>query len=304
MDKLAQPLHLLLEKNGLHEQFIKRPYLQIWPHVIGKQAVSYTRPVKIEHNKLIVEVNDSTWLYHLTLLKDKIIADFNTRAGSLVVKDIKFINADFWSSREESGKENLPKNKVGHLGLSFQNSKEVQLKEEETKKIEEIVCFAPDYLQARLRRLYKNYYRQQIYIQKKGAKQCQRCRGMFYNLKEKLCFFCEEDLVAWRAVLDYFFKQTPWGSYADLRPDHPLLDEQLFNIHREKTIDDCRRRLSVAWNKLKSGDQEQKEKLQELVQFYVLLVIAKEPLFIQQEHIFSVLESFPGLYQFLYEGLL
>ena len=107
MDKLEQPLRFFLEKHGLQEQLKKRIYFQIWPDVVGEKITRYTQPVKIERDRLIVEVNDSTWLYHLTMLKSKIIDDFNANAGTTVIQDIKFINADFRAQRREEIKNRL-----------------------------------------------------------------------------------------------------------------------------------------------------------------------------------------------------
>ena len=58
---------------------------------------SITRPLTIHKKKLIVEVNDSNWLYHLTMLKDKIIKEFNMEARSVIITEIRFINADLTS---------------------------------------------------------------------------------------------------------------------------------------------------------------------------------------------------------------
>lgn len=300
MEKLAQPLHFFLEKYGLQEQLKKHHYLQIWPIVVGEKIARYTRPVKIEQNKLIIEVSDSTWLYHLTLLKAKIIADFNIKARAEIVQEIKFINADFRSYQRQEKKENLPKEKARDLVSAFRQIRGVQLKKEETKKIEEVVSLAPDYLQAALRKLYKNHYLQQVYNKKQGAKECQLCRELFFKLEEQLCFFCQQDLDAWTVVLDNFFKQTPWGTYDDLRCEHPLLDEQVFKIYKNKLVVGYTRRIADALAKNRPGDDEQKEKFKEVVQPYILLITEKEPAAIQKEHIFTALKSFPGLYQLLY----
>ena len=101
MDKLAKPLQSLLEKYGLREQLERRRFLRMWPAVVGRQVAAYTRPVNISRQKMTVEVNDSTWLYHLTLLKHKIIIDFNIYARAQILQEIKFINADFKSGLQE-----------------------------------------------------------------------------------------------------------------------------------------------------------------------------------------------------------
>lgn len=299
MEKLAQPLHFYLEKHGFQEQLKKRIYLRIWPDVAGKKIIRYTKPVKIDGDKLIVEVNDSTWLYHLTLLKARIIEDFNTKAKASIIRDIKFINADFRSQRQEN-RESPPRGKSDYFVAAVHQNKGIQLKKEEIEIIEKAVSAVPDYLRASLRRLYKNHYLQQNYGKKQGAKQCQRCAGFFFRLEGQLCYYCQQDLDAWAAVLDNFFKQTPWKTCDVLQREHPFLDEQLFNIYKDRLLLNYARNLISTLAREELGEEERKEKLKEAVQPYILLITGKEPAAIQKKHIFTALKSFPGLYQLLY----
>ncbi len=97
METIASSIDGLLEKYGLREQLQAREYLLIWDKIVGVKIAQYTRPLTIKKKRLIVEVNDSNWLYHLTVLKDKIIKEFNEQARSIIITEIKFINADFIS---------------------------------------------------------------------------------------------------------------------------------------------------------------------------------------------------------------
>lgn len=302
MEKLVQPLQFFLEKNGLKKKLKERLYLHIWPLVAGEKIARYTQPVKIERDRLIVEVSDSIWLYHLTLLKSKIIQDFNSKANEIIIQDIKFINADM-TSLQSLRKSNILPQKTNFLRGNFQQLKGIQLKKEETSKIEEIVSAAPDYLQVSMRKLYNNFYKQQIYNKKKGAKQCQRCCRYFFKLKEQLCVYCQQDLNAWQAVLNNFLKLTPWCTYDLLRREHPLLDEQIFKIYKNNLMASSRKCLITLLTKIRSGDDEQKNKLKEIAQNYILLFNEKEPASIQREHIIAALEEFPGLYQLLYSDV-
>lgn len=299
MDKLEQPLRFFLEKHGLQEQLKKRIYFQIWPDVVGEKITRYTQPVKIERDRLIVEVNDSTWLYHLTMLKSKIIDDFNAKAGTTVIQDIKFINADFRAQRREEIKNRL-REKSDHSTALNHQIKGIQLEKEEIEEIEEAVDAVPDFLRASLHKLYKNHYLRQAYHRKQGAKQCSRCRGLSLKLEDQLCLYCQKDLDAWTVVLDNFFKQTPWGTYDLLKREHPFLDEQLFKIYKNKMVLRQIRHLTAALAQKRSGDDGQEKKLKEIAQSYVLLVSEKEPTAIQKEHIYAALNRFPGLYELLY----
>ncbi|MGI6328084.1 MAG: DciA family protein [Dethiobacteria bacterium] len=97
METIGSSIDSLLVKYGLKEQLEAREHLSIWEKIVGVKIAQYTRPLTIHKKKLIVEVNDSNWLYHLTMLKDKIIREFNMKACSTIITEIRFLNADFTS---------------------------------------------------------------------------------------------------------------------------------------------------------------------------------------------------------------
>ena len=97
METIGSSIDGLLEKYGLKEQLQARKYLSIWEKILGAKIAQYSKPLTINKKKLIVEVNDSNWLYHLTMLKDKIIKEFNMEARSVIITEIRFINADLTS---------------------------------------------------------------------------------------------------------------------------------------------------------------------------------------------------------------
>ncbi|MGI5823150.1 MAG: DciA family protein [Dethiobacteria bacterium] len=295
MDKLAKPLQSLLKKYGLGEQLEKRHYLRMWPAVVGRQVAAYTRPVNISRQKLTVEVNDSTWLYHLTLLKHKIITDFNTFAAAEILQEIKFINADF-----KSGLQQQEKTKQRTFYVEKPKTGRIQLKKEEEKELEKIVQQAPEFLKARLQKLYKNYYLQQKGKAIAGALPCQRCQRLTFTLQAGFCELCWHDLESWAPVLQVFFRQSPWGKYHEIHSKHPLLDEKIFELYKKRQIDNSAQQITAFLEENMPLDSRKEESLKGLVQNYILLVAAKEPPCIKQEDIFKALKGFPGLYQYLY----
>lgn len=296
MDKLAKPLQSLLKKCGLEKQLEKRRYLQLWPTVVGRQVAAYTRPVNISRQKMTVEVNDSTWLYHLTLLKHKIITDFNTFAGAKILQEIKFINADF-----KSGWQQQPeKTKQGTFFAEKPETGRVQLEKEEEQELEKIIQQAPEFLQARLQKIFKNYYLQQKGKEIEGARACERCRRLTFTLQAGFCELCWHDYESWSAVLQNFFQQTPWGKYCEIHSKHPLLDKKMFALYKKRLIDRSAQQITACLTENRPRDSRQKESLKGLVQNHILLVTAKEPPYVKQEDIFKALKNFPGLYQLLY----
>ncbi|HHT46062.1 MAG TPA: DUF721 domain-containing protein [Firmicutes bacterium] len=97
METIGPAIDNFLEKYGLKKQLQARKYLSAWDKIVGPKISRHARPLTINKKKLIVEVNDSNWLYHLTMLKGRIIKDFNQEFHEEIISEIKFINADFIS---------------------------------------------------------------------------------------------------------------------------------------------------------------------------------------------------------------
>jgi len=52
-------------------------FLKTWEKTVGEKAARHTRPVFIKRKRLVVNVNDSSWLYKLTLDKQALIERYN-----------------------------------------------------------------------------------------------------------------------------------------------------------------------------------------------------------------------------------
>ena len=163
MQQIKHAVELFLFKAGLQEQLNKREQLALWNKIAGKQIIRHSRPLTIKKNKLFVEVTDSTWLFHLTMLKPRIIEDFNRAAGFKAISDIKFFNADFHSrlAREREETNALINNE--QLCNEDENA---GLEPGEENDIDNAVLLSPEHFQPRLRSLLRKSFlyqkRQQI----------------------------------------------------------------------------------------------------------------------------------------------
>lgn len=97
MEIIGKTLDNFLNKKGFKKQIKEREYLTYWPKVVGAHIQKYTRPFMIKDQILWVEVTDSVWLYHLTMIKLKIIDGLNAEIGQETIKEIRFVNNDFHS---------------------------------------------------------------------------------------------------------------------------------------------------------------------------------------------------------------
>ena len=64
---------------------------KIWEKASGKKASKHTKPVFLKSKRLVVNVTDSSWLYKLTLEKDRLIQEFNRDLkGRKKIKELQF----------------------------------------------------------------------------------------------------------------------------------------------------------------------------------------------------------------------
>jgi len=61
-----------------------------WPLAVGKKIASHTRAVRLVRNRLVVEVEDSTWQRQLFCLSNFILRNLEKDLGGGLVGDLEF----------------------------------------------------------------------------------------------------------------------------------------------------------------------------------------------------------------------
>ena len=62
----------------------------IWQDAVGVRAASHTRPVSIKKTNLTINVDDSGWLYELTIKKKEILEKLEGKFKGKDLKNIRF----------------------------------------------------------------------------------------------------------------------------------------------------------------------------------------------------------------------
>lgn len=83
-------LKKLLKKLGRKDRLTEEDLLGAWEEVVGAQAAAHSRPVSLRRSRLAVNVDDSGWLYELTLKKKDVITELEGRLKGRRLKDIRF----------------------------------------------------------------------------------------------------------------------------------------------------------------------------------------------------------------------
>ena len=83
---LKKALKNLRAKSRLTQEEMAR----VWQDAVGKKAASHTRTVSIRRAGLSVNVDDSGWLYELTIQKKEILKKLEGKLAGKKLKDIRF----------------------------------------------------------------------------------------------------------------------------------------------------------------------------------------------------------------------
>ena len=75
---------------GLAGTLAQYDILTAWPEVVGEKIARVTTAQRMDNGVLFIGVRNATWRTELTLKRLDIIDKLNRRAGSSIVKDIRF----------------------------------------------------------------------------------------------------------------------------------------------------------------------------------------------------------------------
>ena len=91
VEKIGKILPRTLEKLGLEKRFKESQLMNSWKDLVGEQIARHTQPAGIKRKKLYIKVDNSTWVYQLTLHhKAEILNKISQQTDEPLIKDIYF----------------------------------------------------------------------------------------------------------------------------------------------------------------------------------------------------------------------
>lgn len=90
MKELGPIVEQMLRRYSLWHSYQQYLLIEKWSSIVGPGIATVTRADNINKGVLLVTVQDSVWLYHLSFLKPQLISKLNQHVGSTIVKDIQF----------------------------------------------------------------------------------------------------------------------------------------------------------------------------------------------------------------------
>ena len=290
MKRLENALDAYFQRIGLHDQLKARKWLSLWPQIVGSHISRYTRPLVIKDKTLWVEVTDSSWLYHLTSLQDKIKKDFNKKAGYEVINTIKLTNAGSFAEEREI-----------HIAEQIFNKDEIEgeylfVEEQELIDLERFISSVPALYKDKYRKFIHDLYLQQKIRLHNGATACLFCNLPFYEqeMRDNICFLCFREMEEWTLILKPIFEKTPWLSYTQLNEIYKI-SEKMFYFCKEK-IGKEYYDVIMEFAGLKELDERAEDALHKYLLHYTMFMAEKEPTLISKEDEFKALKVFAGLF--------
>lgn len=119
MNDLGSVIKKLLKRRKMWNVYQQNRLIGDWGVVVGDRISSVSRAVKIHNRVLRVAVRDSTWSYHLSLLKPQIIEKINEHAGENIIDDIFFYTEEV---REKTIKKNNEEGAPQHHENNFEEN--------------------------------------------------------------------------------------------------------------------------------------------------------------------------------------
>ncbi len=308
MERFGESLDRYLGNSGLKIQLEKHFFLNTWYNVVGYHISRHTRPVTIREKKLIIEVKDSAWLHHLTLLKPKIIEDFNQAAGETVIEDIRFRNEDFPLAQKKGhrikkqAKEQSPLSR-GKNSPS-QRRADIWISPQQKDTIERCLLQAPDALQAIIKSLLEKSFIYQKEKVENGAQLCEICGFPFFENERRgnLCFLCDNHVKGWRKPIHSKLHQRPWMGYPEMKAFFPHLEVKIFQRCRGLLISRYAERIRQMYASTLIPEQTKRNALQRLALRYVLLLEEKDPTRVAKDDLEKALKPFPGLKAYIFHN--
>lgn len=61
-----------------------------WSNITGREIFRHTKPVSLKQGNLLVNVDESAWLYQVSFMKNDIVTALNKKLGQNKIKNIRF----------------------------------------------------------------------------------------------------------------------------------------------------------------------------------------------------------------------
>ena len=80
----------LISSLGGKGRFTEEDLAGAWEAIVGKKAASHSKPRALKGSRVVINVDDSSWLYELTIQKKELLRKLGDELKSNKIKEITF----------------------------------------------------------------------------------------------------------------------------------------------------------------------------------------------------------------------
>ncbi len=91
MKKVGNIIDRVMKDLGLSRRYNEQKSILFWDDIVGLRKSNKQRPLYTRDGKLIVEVENSTWMNELQFLRMEILEKLNKKLGRWTIVDIYFL---------------------------------------------------------------------------------------------------------------------------------------------------------------------------------------------------------------------
>lgn len=208
MDTVKEILSGALKQWGVKHKYNQQSAVTHWPEIVGAEIAKHSCPIKIEYGIIIVNVVNSAWCHHLSMMKRNIVTKVNEFIGEKLINDIRF---------QAGSIKNCQFEQDGHNGEVMPDIRLARLDHSEIAEAEEIAALSQNVeLRAKILRIIKKDYSLKKVKKIERWQKCTVCSTLC-RPGEKYCTVCERNrrselLAEIRALL----REAPWLKYHEL----------------------------------------------------------------------------------------
>ncbi|MBP1765816.1 MAG: hypothetical protein H6Q65_2874 [Firmicutes bacterium] len=114
MERVSKIVMPALQSNGMKDKFVIYYTLSHWQEIVGPDISLHTNPGHVQAGTLFVNVDNSVWCHHLTMMKEDILEKINCFAAKSfavekIIRNIRFQAGNLKNKQNESYREETEK---------------------------------------------------------------------------------------------------------------------------------------------------------------------------------------------------
>ena len=221
MQKMVDIIPITLRHMGIEKKYNSQSIIVHWKKIVGSEISTHAYPIIVQSGILVIGVNNSVWLHHLSMMKDNIISKINQFIGEKLILDIRFQAGYFKKFQNE---ENTDTDLHSSQKVKFNK---IKLDESDVKMIYQTVEPIKDnYLKQKIIRTMRRDFLLKKIKKQSNWHQCASCT-VLCPPDDIHCCVCK--LTKKHEVITNIIgvlKQIPWIRHHELNEHIPCTDEE------------------------------------------------------------------------------